>query len=131
MEVRLDMHSRVRFAVSVPQVFATGRTVIADPANEVLVSPASYWEIAIKVSLGKWRLQQPFADLIDSLWTVYGFRVLHITPDHAERLLTLPHPQNHRDPFDRLLIAQALAEGMPLVSVDDKLDQYGVTRVWA
>jgi PIN domain nuclease of toxin-antitoxin system len=131
VRVLLDTHSLVWFAFADPQLAPTARTVIADQANEILVRPASYWEIAIKVSLDKWHLQQPFADLIDSLWTVYGFRILPIAPRHAERLLIMPHPQNHRDPFDRLLVAQALAEGLPLISVDDKLDQYGVTRLWA
>jgi PIN domain nuclease of toxin-antitoxin system len=67
---------------------------------------------------------------MNDLWAVYGFRVLPIRPDHTERLLTLPHPSNHRDPFDLLLIAQALVEGVPLLSADAKLDQYGVTRLW-
>jgi PIN domain nuclease of toxin-antitoxin system len=125
-----DTHALVWFAFADPQLSTTARLLLADPANEILVSPASYWEIAIKVSLGKWALQRPYSDMLDALWNVYGFRILHITPEHTTRLLTLPHPANHRDPFDRLLIAQALVEGVPLVSADAKLDQYGVNRIW-
>ena len=127
----LDTHALTWFAFNDPQLPAHARTIIEDPANEILVSPAAYWEIAIKVSLGKWTLQVPYPDLIDSLWTVYGFQVLHIQPAHTLRLLTLPHPANHRDPFDRLLVSQALVENIPLISGDTKLDQYGVTRIWA
>lgn len=130
MRLLPDTHSLVWFSFADPRLSATARSLLEDPQNEILVSPASYWEIAIKVSLGKWALQQPLADLLDGWWTTYGFRILPITPEHAARILTLPHPQNHRDPFDRLLIAQALVEGIPLVSVDGKLDQYGVSRVW-
>lgn len=127
----LDTHSLAWFAFDDQRLPANAKAIIEDPVNTILVSPASYWEIAIKVSLGKWTLQVPYPDLMDSLWTVYGFQVLPILPSHTLRLLTLPHPSNHRDPFDRLLVAQSLVEGIPLISEDTKLDQYGVTRVWA
>jgi PIN domain nuclease of toxin-antitoxin system len=128
VRVLLDTQALVWYAFADPQLATTARAIIADPANEVLVSPASYWEIAIKVSLGKWQLHQPYPDLIDSLWTVYGFRILPITPEHTGRLIGLPF--HHRDPFDRLLAAQALVEGVPRVSSDVVFEQYGVTRVW-
>ena len=129
MKVLADTHAIVWFALADPRLSATARTVLADPVNEVLVSPASYWEIAIKVHLGKWNIQQKYPDLIDSLWTVYGFQVLHILPDHTARLVGLP--DHHRDPFDRLLIAQALAEGLSIISADAVFDPYGVPRIWA
>jgi PIN domain nuclease of toxin-antitoxin system len=71
--VLLDTQALVWYAFAEPHLATIARAVIGDPANEVLVSPASYWEIAIKVSLGKWQLHQAYPDLIDSLWTVYGF----------------------------------------------------------
>lgn len=131
MRVLLDTHALVWYAFADPQLSGTSRTLIVDPSNEILISPVSYWEIAIKVSLGKWQLQQPYDDLIDSLWTVYGFQILPIMPKHTTRLIHLPYPTNHRDPFDRLLIAQALVEGIPVVSADPKFDLYGVPRIWA
>ena len=130
MRVLLDTHALVWYAFADPQLSATSRTLILDPSNEILVSPVSYWEIAIKVSLGKWQLQQSYDDLIDSLWTVYGFRILPILPVHTAHLIQLPYPPNHRDPFDRLLIAQALVEGIAVVSADAKFDPYGVPRIW-
>jgi PIN domain nuclease of toxin-antitoxin system len=128
VRVLLDTQALVWYAFADPHLSTTARAVIANPANEVLVSPASYWEIAIKVSLGKWQLHQPYPDLIDSLWTVYGFRILPITSEHTGRLIGLPF--HHRDPFDRLLAAQAFVESVPLVSSDPVFDRYGVTRVW-
>jgi PIN domain nuclease of toxin-antitoxin system len=125
----VDTHALVWFALSDSRLSATARTLLADPNNEVLVSPASYWEIAIKVNLGKWQIGVPYPDLIDSLWTVYSFQILPILPEHTARLIGLPN--YHRDPFDRLLAAQAMVGGMPIVSADATFDQYGVTRVWA
>jgi PIN domain nuclease of toxin-antitoxin system len=103
--------------------------LIEDPANEVFVSPASYWEIAIKVALGKWQLNQPYEELIESLWTVYGFQILPICPQHTARLIGMTY-HNH-DPFDRLLAAQAMVEKVPLVSADQVFDKYGVPSIWA
>ena len=129
MRVLADTHAVVWFAFADPRLPATARTVLADPANEVLVSPASYWEIAIKVHLGKWHLVQPYPDLIDSLWSTYGFRILPILPDHTARLIGLAN--HHNDPFDRLLAAQALAEGVSIVSGDSLFDRYGAPRLWS
>ena len=131
MRLLPDTHALVWFAFADPLLSTTARQLLEDPTNEIFVSPASYWETAIKVSLGKWSLQQPYSDMLDALGNVYGFRILHINPEHTARLLTLPHPTNHRHPFDPLLIAQALVEGLPLVSADVKFNQYGVNRVWA
>src|SRR5262245_43752217 len=110
-----------------PQLSATAQTLIQDGSNEVLISPASYWEIAIKVSLGKWQMNRPYEEFIDIGLNQYGFQVLQILPQHTARLIGLPYPQGHRDPFDRLMVAQGLVEQIPLVSADRVLDQYGVT----
>ena len=103
---------------------------ILDPQNDVLMSPASYWEIAIKVSIGKLKLHQPYDDFIDACLQKYKFRILPIEPAHTARLLSLPFPPNHKDPFDRLLVAQALVEQMSMVSSDKQLDAYPITRLW-
>jgi PIN domain nuclease of toxin-antitoxin system len=112
------------------QLSGTAQTVIQDAGNEVLVSAASYWEIAIKVSLGKWTLNRPFEEFVDLGLNRYGFRLLPIQPRHAARVATLPFLRDHKDPFDRMLVAQALVEGIGIASGDAQLDDYGVTRIW-
>jgi PIN domain nuclease of toxin-antitoxin system len=92
------------------------------------VSPASYWEIAIKISLGKYRLYDPYGSFMDRAITGNGFEILAIEPAHTEVLTTLPF--HHRDPFDRLIVAQAIAEGVSILSSDSALDPYGITRHW-
>jgi PIN domain nuclease of toxin-antitoxin system len=100
------------------------RTTIAEPANEVLVSAASVWEIAIKRALGK--LETP-DDLLETL-AEEGFIFLAVTPWHA--WLAGELPMHHRDPFDRLLAAQALLEGIPLLTADPRFGPYGVGVRW-
>jgi len=126
----LDTHSMYWYIEDEPQLSGRARTLIQDASNEILVSPASYWEIAIKISIGKWRLNRPYEEFIDIGLNQYGFQVLPILPTHTARLIGLPFPQGHRDPFDRLLVAQVLVEQIPIVSADSPLDAYGVTRLW-
>ena len=128
MNLLLDTHTLLWFALGDQHLSRTAEALIRDPANTVFVSPASYWEIAIKMSTGKYALHVPHGTFFVSAIANNGFRVLHIEPRHTERIITLPKP--HNDPFDRLLIAQALADGMSLVSVDVAFDPYGVTRLW-
>ena len=130
MRLLLDTHSMYWYIEDDPQLSGRARTLIQDASNEILVSPASYWEIAIKISIGKWRLNRPYEEFIDIGLNQYGFQVLPILPTHTARLIGLPFPQGHRDPFDRLLIAQVLVEQIPIVSADSPLDAYGVTRLW-
>jgi len=126
----LDTHSMYWYIEDDPQLSGRARTLIQDASNEILVSPESYWEIAIKISIGKWRLNRPYEEFIDIGLNQYGFQVLPILPTHTARLIGLPFPQGHRDPFDRLLVAQVLVEQIPIVSADSPLDAYGVTRLW-
>jgi PIN domain nuclease of toxin-antitoxin system len=128
VRVLLDTHVMYWYIEGDPQLSTTARTLIRDVSNEVLISPASYWEIAIKVSLGKWRLNRPYEDFIDITLKQYGFLLLPILPAHTARLIGMPF--YHKDPFDRLLAAQALAEGIPMVSADSAFDDYDVTRLW-
>ncbi len=130
MRLLLDTHSMYWYIEDDPQLSGRARTLIQDASNEILVSPASYWEIAIKISIGKWRLNRPYEKFIDIGLNQYGFQVLPILPTHTARLIGLPFPQGHRDPFDRLLVAQVLVEQIPIVSADSPLDAYGVTRLW-
>ena len=95
---------------------------------DVLVSPASYWEIAIKISIGKYELRVPYETFWRSGIEGNEFHVLPIEIRHAAALLSMPY--HHKDPFDRLLLAQAIVENIPLVSSDPALDAYPVRRIW-
>ena len=111
-----------------PQLSARATALIMDPANEKLVSPASYWEVAIKISVKKYALSQPYEDFMHNAIDRNGFHYLHIEPRHTAALISLPY--HHRDPFDRLLVAQAIVEAIPIVSIDSVLDAYPITRLW-
>lgn len=93
-------------------------------AEEVFVSAASAWEISIKAALGKVSVKGSVAEALED----YGFSPLPITLEHAEGVRALPRV--HRDPFDRILVAQALAEDLVLVSADEVLRKYGAAVVW-
>jgi PIN domain nuclease of toxin-antitoxin system len=124
----LDTHAMYWYIEGAPQLSATAQTLIQDASNEVLISPASYWEMAIKISIGKWQLNRPYEQFIDIGLNQYGFRVLPILPTHTARLIGLPF--HHRDPFDRLLVAQALVENLRIIGNDGVIDAYGIRRLW-
>jgi PIN domain nuclease of toxin-antitoxin system len=128
MNVLLDTHAWLWFALGDPQLSTAVRDCILEPVNVKFVSPASYWEISIKISLGKYALNVPYRDFIRQSIVGNGFRFLHISPRHTERVSAMPF--HHRDPFDRLLIAQALVENMPLVSGEGSLAVYGAPLIW-
>jgi PIN domain nuclease of toxin-antitoxin system len=100
------------------------RDAIADPANEPFVSSASMWEIAIKRSLGKLTAPDDLPDRI----AAEGFTWLPISADHAWQVRELP--LHHRDPFDRLLVAQAVTERLAIITSDPRFGQYGVQVHW-
>jgi PIN domain nuclease of toxin-antitoxin system len=128
MNLLLDTQALLWFLLGDPRLSekTRGRIVVTD--GLVFVSPASLWEIAIKISLGKYALPSPFAAFWNEQFRANDFTLLPISVSHAARVVDLPF--HHRDPFDRLIIAQALVEGIPVVSRDDVFDHYGVTRVW-
>lgn len=124
----LDTHTLLWFYLGDVQLSSPARAVILDPGNSKLISPASYWELAIKVSLGKYVLSESYSDFIQHAIFDNGFAILPVEPRHTAALITLP--QHHKDPFDRLLIAQAVVEGIPVVSADVTFDLYPITRQW-
>lgn len=128
MRLLLDTHTFLWFVLNDPQLSAPARTLIEDPANDILISPASYWEIAIKVRLGKLNLFALYDDFMHRGIVGNDFEILPIEPRHTSLLTTLP--LHHKDPFDRLLLVQALVEAIPIVGVDVAFDPYGVTRLW-
>ena len=100
MRLLLDTQAFLWFLLDDPRLSVAGRALIEDPANDVDVSPASYWEIAIKIGLKKYALPEPYQVFME------------------------------RDPFDRLIISQAMVEMIPVVSADSQLDAYPITRLW-
>ena len=128
MKVLVDTQTFLWFVLGDPQLSSKARTLIEDPGNEKLISPASYWEIAIKVSIGKYSLSKPYADFVERGIIDNGFVILPIEPKHTAVVATLP--LHHRDPFDRLIIAQAIVEQIPVVGNDEAFDAYPVTRLW-
>jgi PIN domain nuclease of toxin-antitoxin system len=128
MRLLLDTHTFLWFVLDEPPLSSTARNLIADPSNTIEVSPATYWEVAIKISIGKYVLPEPFQEFMEREIMVNRFNILHIQPHHLVPLITLPF--HHRDPFDRLLIAQAISEQIPLVSSDKMFDAYPVRRLW-
>ncbi|HTU91795.1 MAG TPA: type II toxin-antitoxin system VapC family toxin [Gemmataceae bacterium] len=105
-----------------------GRSLLTNPTNTLFFSAASMWEIAIKVGIGKLILADPYDVFMNQAISTTGLTILPIEVRNAAVLTALP--RHHGDPFDRMLIAQALVETMPLVSADAVFDAYGVTRLW-
>ena len=128
MRLLLDTHTFLWFIEGSRLLSRTGRRLIEDPTNSPFLSIASLWEMAIKLSLGKLIIQQPFETLIPSQLHAAGVSVLPITFDHLVTLIALPF--HHRDPFDRVLAAQATVEGVTIVSRDASFDAYPITRLW-
>ena len=128
MRLLLDTHAFLWFIMGSANLSVNARALIENPANERLLSVASLWEIAIKTSLGKLALSSPFGDLIPEQLSLNGIDLLQIKVDYLSTLTALPF--HHRDPFDRLIIAQSLVEKIPVVSIDGAFDTYGVTRLW-
>lgn len=128
MRLLLDTHAFLWFTLNDPQLSVPAKNLIADPANEIELSPATYWEVAIKIGIGKYSLTEPLQDFMEREIATNQFRVLHIEPWHVAPLTSLPF--HHRDPFDRLIIAQAMIEQIPVVSADAIFDSYPVQRFW-
>ena len=120
LRLLLDTHAFLWWLADAPQLGGSARKAMADDRNEVFVSAATGWEIAIKRAAGK--LQVP--DNLDALVEESGFSHLPITFFHGEQAGALP--MHHRDPFDRMLIAQAQAEGLIIITRDPYIPLYGV-----
>jgi PIN domain nuclease of toxin-antitoxin system len=120
----VDTHALLWWLTDDPDLSATAREALAEPANDVLVSAASVWQIAIKRALGKLTVPDDLLSQIEA----QGFGWLTVNAEHAWQVRDLP--PHRRDPFDRLLVAQSLVEQMPIVSADPRLAAYGVEARW-
>jgi PIN domain nuclease of toxin-antitoxin system len=124
----LDTHAFLCFIGGSARLSSRARALIESRSNPMFVSAANLWEIAIKHGLGKLALDRPFAELIPEQLARQQVGVLGLELSHLAEFVGLP--LHHRDPFDRMIVAQARVEGLPVVSVDEALDAYGVERIW-
>ncbi len=131
MKLLLDTHTFLWHADGSPQMSATATALLVDPTNDLFLSIASLWELAIKSGSKRLTLSRPYADFVPKAIASYGLSVVPVTLDDCMDYEALKFPlQNHRDPFDRLIIVHAQRGGMNVVGVDSEFDAYGITRLW-
>ena len=128
MKVLLDTHTFIWWDSNPSRLSSLVLTLCHDPATTILLSVASVWEMQIKLQLGKLILTLPLADIVTSQQQTNGIDILPVALAHVLALQSLPTP--HKDPFDRLLVAQANVEGAVLLSADSIFAQYPVTVLW-
>ena len=128
LPVLLDTHAFLWWIADSERLSGSARSVIADESNDIVVSAASAWEIATKFRIGKLPGCEAVALDVSGHIAAQGFAELEIGVADAARAGRLPGP--HRDPFDRMLAAQALVREFPVVSVDPVFDRFGVMRLW-
>ncbi|MBD2776266.1 type II toxin-antitoxin system VapC family toxin [Iningainema tapete] len=128
MRLLLDTHTFIWFVINSPRLSVVVRGLIEDENNEKLLSIASVWEMAIKHSSGKLSFSLPFREFIEQQLSINSMELLNINLEHTYVVAKLP--VHHRDPFDRLLIAQVMVEKIPILSVDSAFDAYPVQRLW-
>ncbi len=126
--VLLDTQALLWFLLDDQRLSSAALAVISDANNQVLVSPASLWEIGIKISIGKYALPEPFEAFMNRELAENNFVLLPILTRHVSALTSLAF--HHRDPFDRLIISQAMAECIPVVSADAAFTDYPVEVIW-
>lgn len=125
MRCLIDTHILLWAAIADPRLHSRHREFFSNPENDLLVSVVSLWEISIKYSLGKLPLPIPPRDFFAQEVATRSYEVLDLRRAHAERVAELPYiDPNHRDPFDRMLIAQALTEGLSFLSADTRMGSY-------
>lgn len=127
MEYLLDTHTFLWFINGDLELSANARQIIVNPANCKFISIATFWEIAIKISIGKLEIDMPYSELELHI-TENGFILLPIAFQHTIALVSLP--LYHKDPFDRIIIAQSCCENIPVISKDSNFDNYKVNVEW-
>lgn len=128
MKALIDAHTLI-WAVDDPKQLGSQATAeMQNLSNQLVLSAATLWEISIKSGLGKLSLSLPYRHWMPKAIADLSLAILPITVDYADVQAGLPH--HHRDPFDRMIAAQAIVEGIPVISSDSQLDRYGVTRIW-
>jgi PIN domain nuclease of toxin-antitoxin system len=128
VRVLLDTHTFLWFIQGNHDLSDAARASIEDSANQKLISIASLWEIAIKASIGRLEVKMPMTELVKKQVIGNAFSILGISPEHLDELSKLPF--HHKDPFDRLIISQSLAEDIAIISVDKAFRNYSVQLIW-
>ncbi|MDQ3331292.1 MAG: type II toxin-antitoxin system VapC family toxin [Planctomycetota bacterium] len=128
MRALLDTHTLLWLVEGDARLSQNGVELLVDPGNELLLSPATYWELAIKIAIGKYRISDPLVAYVEEAIRLYQLTILPIEVRHAEAVAHLPH--HHKDPFDRMLVAQCIVDQVPLISSDEAFDAYPVQRLW-
>jgi PIN domain nuclease of toxin-antitoxin system len=128
VRVLLNTHALLWFLEDSPHLSNAAKQLLEDAVTDAYISVASLWEIAIKIGLHKLQIGEPFDQLFPAQLQRNNIELLGVTVKHLTRLTTLP--LRHRDPFDRMLIAQALEEQLVIVGADVAFDVYAVERVW-
>lgn len=128
MRALLDTHTFLWWNLDTPRLSPRARDLIGDGGNEFLLSVVSVWEIAIKHARGRLDLPRPPAEYLPDRIAHYGYEPLRVEVSHALQAGSLS--AHHNDPFDRLLIAQALVERLPILSADPHFARYGVEVIW-
>ena len=128
MKFLLDTHAFLWMQDQPEMLSEQVNKVLADNANQVFLSLASLWEIQIKLSLGKLSVSKPLSEVVIQQTTANSLRLLEITPEHIYALEGLP--AHHRDPFDRLLLAQAMVEKATFVTKDAIMSNYDIPLLW-
>ena len=128
MRLLLDTQALMWWAGKSKRLSPKVRDLLEDSTNEVFISVANAWEMQIKAHIGKLTLHKPWPEIVRDQMITNGFQLLRVELSHIEVLDSLPF--HHKDPFDRLLIAQAIYENLTLVSNDPKFSSYPVTLLW-
>jgi len=128
MNLLFDTHTFIWWADEPEKLSAPALKALADENNRLLLSVVSVWEMQIKAQLGKVKLSLPLSDLIESQQQVNELEILPVSIEHVLALDSLP--LHHKDPFDRLLLAQSIVESATIVSMDQKLSAYSVNLLW-
>ncbi|MDA8334889.1 MAG: type II toxin-antitoxin system VapC family toxin [Peptococcaceae bacterium] len=128
MRVLLDTHVFLWWITDDRRLSPKARDLIGDGSNDLFLSAASGWEIAIKAGLGKLKLPADVGTMVAEQLDVNAISALPVQMNHALHVNTLP--AYHRDPFDRLLVAQALCEDLSIMTADPQICQYSVTVIW-
>lgn len=128
MKYLLDTHTFLWYVNNDNKLSETSKNIIANQENSIFLSIASIWEIAIKVSLNKLKIPLPLTSFVHTQLNDNDISLLHISVEHTDKVTELPF--HHRDPFDRLIIAQFIVENMPIIGNDTLFDNYMIRRIW-
>jgi PIN domain nuclease of toxin-antitoxin system len=128
MKYLLDTCTFIWFVSNSPELNITAKNIIEDENSEILLSIISIWEMSIKNSIGKLEFTKPFEEFIKGQVKLNEIEILELSKEHIFKVNTLPF--HHKDPFDRLIIAQSMVENVPIISADPEFVKYPITLIW-